>query len=85
MHDDLWHLIGAERMSETQMIPLLSGKRILLGVTGSIAAYKAAEVASRLTQTGAEVEVAERAATAMYVPYDDERGIHPQDESGPTL
>jgi phosphopantothenoylcysteine decarboxylase/phosphopantothenate--cysteine ligase len=34
----------------------IHGKRILLGVTGSIAAYKAAELASKLTQAGAEVE-----------------------------
>ena len=31
------------------------GKRIMLGVTGSIAAYKAAELASKLTQQGAVV------------------------------
>lgn len=31
-------------------------KNILLGVTGSIAAYKAADLASRLTQAGANVE-----------------------------
>jgi phosphopantothenoylcysteine decarboxylase/phosphopantothenate--cysteine ligase len=36
---------------------ILSGKRILLGVTGSIAAYKAAEIASKLTQAGAQVDV----------------------------
>ena len=36
--------------------PLLN-KRILLGVTGSIAAYKSAELASRLTQVGALVDV----------------------------
>lgn len=34
-----------------------AGKRILLGVTGSIAAYKAAEIASKLTQAGALVDV----------------------------
>lgn len=34
----------------------LSNKRILLGVTGSIACYKAAALASKLHQTGAEVE-----------------------------
>jgi phosphopantothenoylcysteine decarboxylase/phosphopantothenate--cysteine ligase len=34
----------------------LQGKRILLGVTGSIAAYKAAELASQLTQMGALVD-----------------------------
>lgn len=33
------------------------GKRIILGVTGSIAAYKACELVSRLTQAGAEVHV----------------------------
>jgi len=33
----------------------LTGKRIVLGVTGSVAAYKAAMVASRLAQWGAEV------------------------------
>jgi phosphopantothenoylcysteine decarboxylase/phosphopantothenate--cysteine ligase len=34
---------------------VLKNKRIVLGVTGSIAAYKAAELASKLTQTGAKV------------------------------
>ena len=37
-------------------IPLLKGRRILLGVCGSIAAYKVAELASRLTQAGVEVD-----------------------------
>jgi phosphopantothenoylcysteine decarboxylase/phosphopantothenate--cysteine ligase len=36
---------------------LLDNKHILLGVTGSIAAYKAADLASKLTQAGAEVDV----------------------------
>lgn len=36
---------------------ILSGKQIVLGVTGSIAAYKAADLASRLTQSGAQVDV----------------------------
>ena len=36
---------------------MISGKTIVLGVTGSIAAYKAAEIASRLTQAGAKVHV----------------------------
>ena len=35
----------------------LSNKRILLGVTGSIAAYKAAELVRRLQDAGAEVRV----------------------------
>ncbi|MEK7215086.1 MAG: flavoprotein, partial [Chloroflexota bacterium] len=36
---------------------ILEGKRIILGVTGSIAAYKAADLASKLTQAGTEVHV----------------------------
>ena len=36
---------------------VLVGKRIVLGVTGSIAAYKAATIASHLTQQGAHVDV----------------------------
>lgn len=38
-------------------MPVFEGKHILLGVTGSIAAYKAADIASKLTQAGAEVDV----------------------------
>jgi phosphopantothenoylcysteine decarboxylase/phosphopantothenate--cysteine ligase len=38
-------------------MPLFSGKKIILGVTGSIAAYKAADLASKLTQVGAQVDV----------------------------
>lgn len=38
-------------------MPVLSNKRIVLGVTGSIAAYKAADLASKLTQAGALVDV----------------------------
>ena len=36
---------------------LFKNKHILLGVTGSIAAYKAADLASKLTQQGAQVDV----------------------------
>jgi phosphopantothenoylcysteine decarboxylase/phosphopantothenate--cysteine ligase len=36
---------------------MLRNKTIVLGVTGSIAAYKAAEIASQLTQSGAKVNV----------------------------
>ena len=34
----------------------LRGKRVVLGVTGSIACYKAADVASKLVQAGAQVD-----------------------------
>jgi len=36
---------------------MLAGKTIVLGITGSIAAYKAADLASKLVQEGAEVNV----------------------------
>ncbi len=36
---------------------MLANKTIVLGITGSIAAYKAAELASKLTQAGARVDV----------------------------
>ncbi|MFM1919605.1 MAG: Coenzyme biosynthesis bifunctional protein CoaBC [Candidatus Hydrogenedentota bacterium] len=38
------------------MHPGLRGKEIVLGVTGSIAAYKACEIASRLREAGAHVQ-----------------------------
>jgi len=36
---------------------MLADKTIILGITGSIAAYKAADIASKLTKAGAKVEV----------------------------
>jgi len=42
---------------DIERITLLDGKRIVLGVTGSIACYKARDLASKLTQLGAEVDV----------------------------
>ena len=36
---------------------MVSGKKVLLGVTGSIAAYKAVDILRRLTEQGAEVRV----------------------------
>lgn len=48
-------------------IRLLEGQKILLGVTGSIAAYKAVELASQLTQAGALVEVLLTEAAQAFV------------------
>ncbi|HEU0291609.1 MAG TPA: bifunctional phosphopantothenoylcysteine decarboxylase/phosphopantothenate--cysteine ligase CoaBC [Anaerolineales bacterium] len=48
-------------------MPILSGKRILLGVTGSIAAYKAADLASKLTQAGAQVDVILTGAAEKFI------------------
>ncbi len=46
--------------------PLID-KNILLGVTGSIAAYKAADLASKLTQAGARVDVLLTAAALQFI------------------
>ncbi len=42
-------------MSESVATPILEGKRIVLGVTGGIAAYKSIEVLRRLVDLGAHV------------------------------
>jgi phosphopantothenoylcysteine decarboxylase/phosphopantothenate--cysteine ligase len=48
-------------------ITLLRDKRILLGVTGGIAAYKVCTLASRLTQAGAQVDVVLTEAATRFV------------------
>ncbi|MHB8666279.1 MAG: bifunctional phosphopantothenoylcysteine decarboxylase/phosphopantothenate--cysteine ligase CoaBC [Burkholderiales bacterium] len=45
----------------------IKGKRILLGLTGGIAAYKAAELTRLLTQAGADVQVAMTAAACRFI------------------
>ena len=48
---------------------MLADKTIVLGITGSIAAYKAADLASKLTQAGARVTVVmTEAATRLVTP-----------------
>jgi phosphopantothenoylcysteine decarboxylase / phosphopantothenate---cysteine ligase len=46
---------------------ILSNKHITLGVTGSIAAYKAADLASKLTQAGAQVDVILTGAAEKFI------------------
>ena len=46
---------------------IFKGKRLLLGVTGSIAAYKAVDLASKLTQLGLEVDTILTRAAAEFV------------------
>ncbi len=48
-------------------VTILDGRRIILGVTGSIAAYKAADLASKLTQAGAAVDVIMTDAAQRFV------------------
>ncbi len=59
------------------MIHIFQNKTILLGVTGSIAAYKAASLASQLTQAGAAVDVLmTREATQFVTPLTFESLTH---------
>ena len=44
-------------MSDSSNIPSLHGRRILLGVSGGIAAYKSADLTRRLIESGADVQV----------------------------
>ena len=46
---------------------MLAGKRIVLGVSGGIAAYKVADLASKLVQAGAIVDVIMTAAAQRFV------------------
>lgn len=55
---------GSEGM---EPIPVLKDRRIILGVTGGIAAYKVADLASKLTQAGAQVDVVMTAAATRFV------------------
>ncbi len=48
-------------------IPLLKDKHIVVGVTGGISAYKAADLTSRLVQAGALVDVIMTEAAARFV------------------
>jgi phosphopantothenoylcysteine decarboxylase/phosphopantothenate--cysteine ligase len=53
-------------MTENEISPL-TGRRILLGVTGSIAAFKSADLASKLTQAGAVVDCVLTASAERFV------------------
>jgi phosphopantothenoylcysteine decarboxylase/phosphopantothenate--cysteine ligase len=46
---------------------MLANKTIILGITGSIAAYKAADIASKLVQAGAEVRVVMTESAARFI------------------
>ena len=57
-------MTSAKRASN---VGTLAGRRIVLGVTGGIAAYKAVEVASRLKKAGADVRVVMTWAATSFV------------------
>jgi phosphopantothenoylcysteine decarboxylase/phosphopantothenate--cysteine ligase len=54
-------------MNMDTRIALLDGKHIVLGVTGGIAAFKSADLASRLVQAGALVDVVMTGAATEFV------------------
>src|SRR5688572_7581123 len=47
--------------------PRLAGRRLILGVTGGIAAYKAADLARRLVEAGAQVQVVMTAGAQRFI------------------
>lgn len=49
------------------MLQPLAKKRILLGITGGIAAYKSADLVRRLREVGAEIQVAMTPAATTFV------------------
>jgi len=61
MRTGIDHLLNSRPMNE------LSGKHVLLGVTGGIAAYKSAELVRRLREQGAQVRVAMTAAATRFI------------------
>ena len=48
-------------------MPAMQGKRVLLGVTGGIAAYKSPDLVRRLREQGAEVQVVLTAGAREFV------------------
>ena len=46
---------------------ILTNKNILLGITGSIAAYKAADIASRLKKEGCNIKVVMTKSSELFI------------------
>jgi phosphopantothenoylcysteine synthetase/decarboxylase len=55
------------RLGGAVTLDVARGRRVLVGITGGIAAYKTATVVSRLVQTGAEVTVAMTEGATRFV------------------
>src|ERR1700689_4371879 len=55
------------RMAQKADNHLMQGKRILLGVTGGIAAYKSADLVRRLRERGAQVQVVMTAGAREFI------------------
>lgn len=62
-----YDLIHPQRSGILVMSNRLTGKRIVLGVSGGIAAYKSADLVRRLCSAGAEVQVVMTAAAREFI------------------
>jgi phosphopantothenoylcysteine decarboxylase/phosphopantothenate--cysteine ligase len=62
-----WYLIGQFLADGFPMHNILAGKKILLGISGGIAAYKSADLVRRLKDRGAEVRVILTPAAAEFI------------------
>jgi phosphopantothenoylcysteine decarboxylase/phosphopantothenate--cysteine ligase len=60
-------ILRREGMSETAYVGALEGGKVLLGVSGGIAAYKSADLVRRLREAGAEVRVVMTAGARQFV------------------
>ncbi len=58
--------MGEEQENARTYLPL-EGRNVVLGVTGSIAAFKAADLASKLVQSGAQVDVIMTSGASEFV------------------
>ncbi len=56
-----------QSVSQSAPAPTLKGKKIILGITGSIAAYKAADLTSQLRKRGAEIFPVMTAAAQKFI------------------
>lgn len=54
-------------MEEVEVVAMLKNKKIILGVTGGIAVYKACDLTSKLVQAGADVRVVMTESAAKFV------------------
>jgi phosphopantothenoylcysteine decarboxylase/phosphopantothenate--cysteine ligase len=62
-----WYLIGQFLADGFLMHNILAGKKILLGISGGIAAYKSADLVRRLKERGADVRVILTPAAAEFI------------------
>src|SRR3954453_17425898 len=60
-------LLSGDRVGGLEFVSVLTGSRIMVGGSGGIAAYKAADFTSKLVQAGATVDVIMTDAAEQFV------------------